>query len=402
MSDHKKRSRPLAVTITPVRRRRKIKKGDPAAGDRRYRFIILVLTAALLLMGGGAWLLHWLAAKPPLVKATAVSRRPVDSTLEGKRPPVVKEQAPAPAEPVRVKQEDRAKAGQKPAETGDPLKRLMASARRQEKNGDLVAALASYRQAVKIDPDAHQPRRELQRVQHLLAEQRFEQLMSGGLAAMHAADYRAARSKLVQAQKIKPTSREAADALFEVDQALRLERIEKLGRQARTAEQAEDWPRALKAYLAVLETDASIEFAIRGKARALEQQRLFERLEFFLANPQVLESDSQLRHAVLLLGEAEAATGRGPKLNARLARLQQLVKAAQTPVRVVIESDNLTEVAVYRVGKLGRFAVHELQLRPGTYTVVGSRDGYQDVRRKILVKAGQPVVRISIACRVKI
>ena len=71
-------------------------------------------------------------------------------------------------------------------------------------------------------------------------------------------------------------------------------------------------------------------------------------------------------------------------------------------MKITIESDNLTHVAVYRVGKLGRFSVRELKLRPGTYTVVGNRDGYQDVRQKIVVKPGRQALHITVKCRVKI
>jgi hypothetical protein len=78
------------------------------------------------------------------------------------------------------------------------------------------------------------------------------------------------------------------------------------------------------------------------------------------------------------------------------------VEAAQTPIKIIIESDAFTDVAVYKVGKLGRFESRELSLRPGTYTVVGTRDGYQDIRKKITVKAGQGLVRIRIKCEVKI
>ena len=38
----------------------------------------------------------------------------------------------------------------------------------------------------------------------------------------------------------------------------------------------------------------------------------------------------------------------------------------------------------------------------GTYTVVGARDGYQDVRQQIVVKAGQPLLRVTVKCKVKI
>jgi hypothetical protein len=82
--------------------------------------------------------------------------------------------------------------------------------------------------------------------------------------------------------------------------------------------------------------------------------------------------------------------------------LRALVEAAQTPVRLTIESDNVTEVAVYKVGKFGRFAIHEVFLRPGTYTVVGSREGYKDVRKTLRIESGQQPQRISVICKVKV
>ncbi len=402
MPDKKISTHPTVETITALRPAAKSKADAPDDARRRNRLKILALIGSLLLLTtGGGWLLHGLSenALPP--PDAAGDHLPVKATAKETAPPAAAKPAPAAADPARPKLE-RPSAEQKRAETIETVRQLMASAGKHEKNGDLAGALAGYRQAVRIDPDARQARQGLNRVQHLLKEQQFQQLMSEGLAAVHAADYRAARSKLLKARQIKPESGEVADVLFQVDQALRLARIEKLGREARGAEQVEDWPRALKAYQAVLKIDANVQFAIRGKARAIELQRIFKGLDFFLANPRVLESDSQLGNAVLLLGEVEGVTPRGPELTARIGKLQQLVKTAQTPVKVVIESDNLTRVAVYRVGKLGRFSVHELQLRPGTYTVVGARDGYQDIRRRIVVQAGKPALRITIACRVKI
>jgi hypothetical protein len=103
-----------------------------------------------------------------------------------------------------------------------------------------------------------------------------------------------------------------------------------------------------------------------------------------------------------LLAEAKEIAPRGSILAARIIKLEELVNVAKTPVKIAIESDNLTRVAVYKVGKLGRFSVHELDLRPGTYTIVGTRDGYQDVRQKLVVKPGVQSLRITVKCRVKI
>jgi hypothetical protein len=57
---------------------------------------------------------------------------------------------------------------------------------------------------------------------------------------------------------------------------------------------------------------------------------------------------------------------------------------------------------VYRIGKLGRFAERELSLRPGTYILVGSRDGYRDERLELLVKPDPKPIRVTLICRMKV
>jgi tetratricopeptide (TPR) repeat protein len=223
--------------------------------------------------------------------------------------------------------------------------------------------------------------------------------MSSGFAALHKSEYEVARAGFLKAQSFKPDSREVQDALAQVDQAIRLARIEALREKALTAEQSEDWQRALESYVAVLEMDAAIQFAARGKVRSLEQIRITKRINFYLMKPGVLESDRHLENALFLLHEALETEPKGPRLTAQVKKFDKLVRVAQTPVNVTLESDNLTEVAVYKVGKLGRFYTRDLDLRPGTYTVVGTRNGYKDVRQKIAVKAGKNQVRITVKCR---
>ena len=65
---------------------------------------------------------------------------------------------------------------------------------------------------------------------------------------------------------------------------------------------------------------------------------------------------------------------------------------------MVLVSDSLTEVTVYRVGSLGRFARRELELRPGAYTAVGSRDGYRDVRVRFVVEPGTAPSAVTVRC----
>lgn len=295
-----------------------------------------------------------------------------------------------------------ARQGLQRAEQMDAVGQLLETGKRHEEAGKIAFAHADYQQALRLDPGSKEARQALERIKSRISEAEFQQLMSEGLTALHRNDYQLARTKLLKAKSFRPDAREVRDALAQVDQSIRLARIEAHRRTATAAEQAENWSTALDAYSKVLEIDANVQFAARGKARAQERIRIDRRIDFFLQQPAALESDRQLENARALIAEIEEIDPKGPRLNDRFDKLVRIVNAAQTPVKLIIESDAFTEVTVYKVGKLGRFERRELSLRPGTYTVVGTRDGYQDVRKKITVKPGQELVRIHIQCEVKI
>jgi len=67
-------------------------------------------------------------------------------------------------------------------------------------------------------------------------------------------------------------------------------------------------------------------------------------------------------------------------------------------VPVNFESDGLTDVAVFRVGEFGTFDRHTVELRPGTYTVIGRRKGYRDVRLVIKVGPEQTPPPVKVIC----
>ena len=74
--------------------------------------------------------------------------------------------------------------------------------------------------------------------------------------------------------------------------------------------------------------------------------------------------------------------------------MQDALAIAKTPVPVTLTSDSATEVTLSQVGALGKFARKEVQLRPGRYVLLGSRDGKRDVRRELMVMPQMAPVEI--------
>ncbi len=234
------------------------------------------------------------------------------------------------------------------------------------------------------------------------AEERFHRHLSGGLTAYHEKNYALARSELTKAQELKPNTPEVLEALAQVEAAVRLQSMGDIQARAAEAEALEDWAKASDLYAAALALDRTLQFAVQGRERSLQRMEIDKRLQFYLQKPEALESDESLARAAEVLNRAEGIEPKGPRLNHQLEAFRQLVKEAQIQIKVTLVSDNLTEVSVYRVRRLGRFTAQELLLRPGRYTVVGTREGYKDVRQEILVKPGEPPPQVTIACREKV
>ncbi len=230
----------------------------------------------------------------------------------------------------------------------------------------------------------------------------FRQAMSEGLTALTAGDSAAAKRAFQGALVLSPGSPEAVDGLARAEENLRLAAISAHRLRATELERKEDWGAALQEYNTVFGLDPTIRFAREGRARAEVRSQLAEQLEYHLAHPERLSNDDVLESAEQLLSEARSTEPSGPVLRRQIDSLAERLAVATRPIRVELVSDNLTEVTVYRVGRLGRFTQQVLDLRPGTYTVVGSRAGYRDVRRRLTVSPNQSSRPLEVRCEEEI
>jgi len=268
--------------------------------------------------------------------------------------------------------------------------------------GELQKARQQFAEALKLDGANQEARSALAKVQQRIAGQSFRRAMSQGLQALNAGDFSAARGAFGRAAKLAPASTEPADGLRRVAAAELLARIRSLQQQAQTAEVQEQWPEAGTRWREVLALDSSLLRAREGAARARARAAIDSQLRALLADPWKLAEDAVHRDALALRQRALAAQPRGPRLSAQLEKLERVLPLARTPLPVRITSDGATEVRLHRVRDLGRFASLDLQLRPGRYTLQGTRRGYRDVLQPFELKPGGQLPVIDVRCAEKI
>jgi tetratricopeptide (TPR) repeat protein len=284
------------------------------------------------------------------------------------------------------------------AERLPEVQELVQRAKIEVARGELTAALATYREALAIDSAWPAANDGVADVNRMLRDAEYERVLSAAYALLGDEDFTAAQREFEAALGLKPSSREAADGLTQAEQGEKLAQIRLAEARALAFERRELWDQAIELYRTVLESDGTLLFAQTGLERAQARAGLDLKLANLIENPALLLTDSVLADARTLLETAAAEAERGPRLTAQLDELGKLIDLASQPVVVQLQSDQLTSVTLYRVGALGAFAAKEIELRPGTYTVIGSRDGYRDVRRTFTVRPGRNLEPISVVC----
>lgn len=275
---------------------------------------------------------------------------------------------------------------------------LLEQAAAAEQNQDLATAEQLLGQATAIDPQHQRASSELQRVTAAYQQQQFNEAMSEGYSALDEGRFNDARKAFRAAAALQSGSSEAASALQEVETAATAHRLATLKTSGGKHEQKEQWQQAVTAYQQALKIDGNILYAREGLARSSARARLDKQFRGAIDEPQRLSDVAVAEATEQMLQQARKIPSPGPVLREQISRLQVLLQRASTPVAVTLRSDLETEVIVYKVARLGRFDSHNLTLRPGTYTAVGSRNGYRDVRRSFTIEYDKSPAPITIAC----
>jgi tetratricopeptide (TPR) repeat protein len=259
-------------------------------------------------------------------------------------------------------------------------------------------------------------------------EDNYAKYVGSGFAAIGAGRLDDARAAFEKAHALRPNGTEAAGGLQRVASLLSAKGFASLRQKAAGLEAQERWDEAVQTYDTALQADPSLAFAQEGKNRAAARAELGASMQALIDRPERLSSPSVRSQARALLESASEQSPSGPVLRSQIARLEILlpdyentgrsadaapvrvatswrsdaapVTAADMnkPIRLSLVSDNATEVAIPSIGQFGTFAKRDIELKPGRYTVIGTRDGYRDVRRDITISPGQESQTISVSC----
>ena len=296
---------------------------------------------------------------------------------------------------LAVRPDDReAGAGRDRASSLPEIVELLRQSERAILRGEYAEADRYLAEVSGLDPATAGLPGRVAKVAEARAAERRRDTLSEGFGALERGEHDKAIDAFDRVLKTDPADPDGLAGLQQAKQARLLAEIDRLRVGAEQQESEDQWSKARASYDAILDIDPSLRFARDGKARVAARVALIESMQQFIDDPGLLSDDVEFARAREVLAEADADAAGGPLFRARLDELRAIVERSSTPVALVIDSDNETEIMIQKVGRFGPFLRHELQLRPGRYVIVGSRDGYRDVRDEIILAPDSEPVEI--------
>jgi eukaryotic-like serine/threonine-protein kinase len=275
---------------------------------------------------------------------------------------------------------------------------LLNDAQNAESARNYSRAAQDFSQALALDPGNALAKAGLARANAAFGDDSYARAVGAGFAALGAGRLTEAQADFQQALGFRPQGAEATEGLQRVSLAMEASRFATLRRQAASLEERERWSRAVAVYDTALQVDPALAFAKRGKAQDEARAQLSYSLQQIIDHPDRLDFPAVRDEAVTLMQEAREETHPGPALQLQVERITQLLPQLDRPVQLNMISDDATEVSIPSIGVFGSFGRREIRLKPGTYSVIGTRDGYRAVHQEFTVEPGQQSVTITVTC----
>jgi len=256
--------------------------------------------------------------------------------------------------------------------------------------------LSLIEELLKIEPDREEMKQRAQVLRTQLAESRFNQAISQAYQAIEQQQVEKARQALSQAEKIypsRPENKEVRAALAQLESQLRFNQHIAAADKAQKADNWEVTKQELSAALKERPANKDLIDRLNQAKRIVE---IAQNIEGLLQNPYRLSNPAIKASADINVIQAESFSQMSPSLAQSAQLLKSTINAVNTPVNVNVISDGKTFVSVRGVGKVGETTGKTIQLKPGTYSFEGKREGYRSKLIEVQIPLNRSDYQVTV------
>ena len=276
----------------------------------------------------------------------------------------------------------------------------------------LDEALDALNKAVALEPDNKKILQEKVFVEEEKKQQDFKNIISEVVKNIKDRDYEKAKINLSKAGEIIPDDTVVNELSKKLNLNINAVKIKSYQKKGKQYEKQEEWQKALNLYEKINHIDP---YTINGKTNEQRVRAYIvinEMLEKIVKNNHRLQDKKIIQKAKKTLVNIKKEIGKQnallydidktPELDKKIRQAERVIDLASINVPVTLISDNKTDIEIYKIAKYGKLKNKTISLTPGVYTIVGTRSGYRDQRKKIKISASEKKVIVTIQCRERI
>jgi len=271
-----------------------------------------------------------------------------------------------------------------------------AAIARTENN--LEKEYAAVAEALKIAPDRQGLKQREATLKESIKESQFAPLVARGLANVKGEKLQAARANYKKANQLYPGRSELRilnESINRLAIALDLETAKTHGKAAIARDQ---WEKAQSIYAAAAKRHPDDKTILDGLQLSNKLVSLRRALSNYLRQPERLSSRNVAAGARQTLVQARIFAQNSKSLTQKATELDTLLATVNVKIPVTVTSDNQTYILVRGVGKVGLTQQRTIQLKAGTYTFEGLREGYKSKLVEVRIPIGSRSFGVKVIC----
>jgi tetratricopeptide (TPR) repeat protein len=275
---------------------------------------------------------------------------------------------------------------------------LLNKAKAARAEHDLLNEHNLLEQVLNINSKRQEETKRFNLLKLMIRNNSFDTHISSGFSEIENNRIKEARYHYQRAKKIDPKRKELKALLNQVLAIEKTYRIQQAIRRAEQATHEDSWQQAKAAYVKVIKDMPENEVAIKGLKRANEILEFQSVLGQYIKSPYRLTDSGVLSAAKKILMQAEYASNHSSGIKKQIEQLNKLIEKFNRLIPVKVMSDNMTDIHVRGIGKLGVILHKTIQLKPGNYTFEGTRKGFKSKLLQVVIPYDQKNYSVSIIC----
>lgn len=260
----------------------------------------------------------------------------------------------------------------------------------------------AYAEIVSLDPFREDAKQALDAIERQIRENRFNTLLASANKAIEARDFTTATQRINEAKSLKSSSSELDIISKKLASLIAGSEQQKIESQVTLFADADEWKTVQMLANKGLTSFSASPTLLQAKQDADGILNASKRLTAYQQRPERLSDNNVRNLAQQDIEKARNYANKSAKLLTQITALEGIVDNFNQPRPVTITSDNDTYIKVLGIGVVGEIKRKTIQLKPGTYRVEGSREGYRSTIKEIVVSPSDNNPSVHIVCTEKV